>query len=63
MINPVTYFRQVKAEMQKVAWPSRKETTVSAMAVFIMVIISSAFLFCADQLIAFTVRLILGFGG
>ena len=63
MISPVNYYRQVKAEMQKVTWPSRKETTVSSIAVFIMVAISSVFLFCADQIIAFAVRLILGFGG
>lgn len=63
MISPVEYFRQVKSEMKKVTWPSRKETTVSATAVFIMVLISSVFLFCADQIIAFIVRMILGFGG
>lgn len=63
MLNPVVYFRQVKAEMKKVTWPSRKETTVSAVAVFVMVLISSVFLFFADQVIAFLVRLILSFGG
>ncbi|HEY8191530.1 MAG TPA: preprotein translocase subunit SecE [Alphaproteobacteria bacterium] len=64
MLNPVAYFKQVKAEMQKVTWPTRKETTVSAIAVFAMVVISSLFLFAADQLIALVVRLILGgFGG
>lgn len=64
MLNPVTYFKQVKAEMQKVTWPTRKETTVSAIAVFAMVVISSIFLFAADQVMAFAVRLILGgFGG
>ena len=30
LLNPVVYFRQVKAEMKKVTWPTRKETTVSA---------------------------------
>lgn len=63
MLNPVVYFRQVKAEMKKVTWPTRKETTVSAIAVFVMVLISSVFLFLADQVIAFLVRLILSFGG
>lgn len=63
MLNPVVYFRQVKAEMKKVTWPTRQETTVSAIAVFVMVLISSVFLFLADQVIAFLVRLILSFGG
>lgn len=61
MMNPVEYYKQVRAEMLKVTWPSRKETTISAVAVFSMVLISSIFLFMADQIIAFAVRLILGF--
>lgn len=61
--NPVVYFRQVKAEVKKVTWPTRKETTVSAIAVFIMVLISSLFLFLSDQVLAFVVNKILMIGG
>ena len=63
MPNPVEYYKQVRTEMQKVTWPTRKETTISAVAVFTMVLISSIFLFLSDQIIAFAVRMILGFGG
>ncbi len=63
MFNPVVYFRQVKSEVKKVTWPTRKETTVSAIAVFVMVLISSVFLFFADQIIALLVRMILSIGG
>ncbi|WP_435640430.1 preprotein translocase subunit SecE [Micavibrio aeruginosavorus] len=62
-LNPVPYFRQVKAEMKKVTWPTRKETTVSTIAVFIMVTIAAIFLFTADQIIAFLVQFIIGLGG
>jgi preprotein translocase subunit SecE len=62
-LSPVTYFRQVKAEMKKVTWPTRKETTVSTIAVFIMVTIAAIFLFTADQIIAFLVQFIIGLGG
>ncbi|AEP10463.1 preprotein translocase subunit SecE [Micavibrio aeruginosavorus] len=61
-LSPVTYFRQVKAEMKKVTWPTRKETTVSTIAVFIMVTIAAIFLFTADQIIAFLVQFIIGLG-
>lgn len=61
MMNPVEYYKQVRAEMLKVTWPTRKETTISAVAVFSMVLVSSIFLFMADQIIAFAVRLVLGF--
>jgi preprotein translocase subunit SecE len=56
------YARQVRAEMKKITWPSRKETTVSTIAVFIMVLLASMFLYVSDQVMAFLVRLIMGFG-
>ena len=60
--NPMQFVQQVKAEVQKVVWPSRKETTVSTIAVFIMVALAATFLFLADQIIAFLVNFILGLG-
>jgi len=63
MMNPVEYYRQVKTELKKVTWPTRQETTVSTIAVMIMVTISAIFLFLSDQVIAFIIRMVLGFGG
>ena len=60
--SPAQYVQQVKAEVKKVTWPSRKETTVSTIAVFIMVSLASLFLFFADQILAVIVNFILGFG-
>ncbi len=60
--GPIDYFRQVRAEMKKVTWPSRQETIVSVIAVFAMVFIASLFLFFADQIIAFVVKQILNLG-
>ena len=61
-INPITFFNQVKSEARKITWPSRKETTVSTISVFIMVFIASVFLYFADQIIAIIIRFIMGFG-
>lgn len=58
--KPIEFIRQVRQELARVTWPTRKETTVSAIMVFIMVCLCSAFLFVADQIIAFIVQLILG---
>ena len=58
--SPFEYVRQVKAEMQKVTWPSRQELTSSTIAVFIMVFLAAIFLFVADQILAFGVNSILG---
>lgn len=60
--GPMQFVQQVKAEVQKVTWPSRKETTVSTIAVFIMVILAATFLFFADQILAFLVNFILDLG-
>ena len=58
--SPLEYVRQVKAEMQKVTWPSRQELTSSTIAVFIMVFLAAVFLFVTDQVLAFGVNAILG---
>lgn len=60
--SPAQYVQQVKSEVKKVTWPSRKETTVSTIAVFIMVSLASLFLFFADQILAVIVNFILGLG-
>ena len=60
--SPVEFFRQVRSEAQKVTWPSRKETWISTVAVFVMVLLAAVFMFVADQVIAFVVRLILNIG-
>jgi preprotein translocase subunit SecE len=56
------YLRQVRAEVKRVTWPSRQETTISTIAVFLMVTISSIFLYFADQIMAMLVRMVMGFG-
>lgn len=56
------FFREVKTEMKKVTWPTKKETTTSTIAVFIMVFFAALFLFLADQILSFVVKLILDLG-
>ncbi len=58
--NPVRYTKEVKSEAKKVTWPTKDETIKSTIAVFIMVAIISAFLFFADQIMAFVIQLLLG---
>ncbi|MCF8495257.1 MAG: preprotein translocase subunit SecE [Alphaproteobacteria bacterium] len=58
----IEYIRQVRMEMKRVTWPSRKETIISTVSVFVMVIMASTFLYLADQIIALAVRFVMGFG-
>ncbi len=62
MSGPLSYFKEVKQEAQKVTWPSRKETIASTIAVFIMVLLASVFLYLSDQVLAWAVSKILSIG-
>ncbi len=57
--GPIQYFKEVKSELNKVTWPSKDETIKSTIAVFIMVVIIATFLFFADQVMSFFIKLIL----
>jgi preprotein translocase subunit SecE len=61
-INPGQFFRQVRQEVAKVTWPSRKETTISTAMVFVMVVLASIFFLLVDQFFAWAVKLIFGLG-
>lgn len=61
--NPFEFMQQVRTEVSKVTWPSRKETLVTSVMVFIMVFIACIFFFLTDTVIGFIVRLVLGIGG
>lgn len=61
--SPARFIQEVRQEVKRVAWPSRKETGVSTAMVFAMVIFSALFFFVVDQILAFGVKTIFGFGG
>ena len=61
--SPVQFIRQVRQETAKVTWPSRKETLVTTMMVFIMVALAAVFFLIVDQVFSFGVGLVLGIGG
>ena len=61
--TPLEFVTQVRQETAKVTWPTRKETVVTTGMVFVMVAVMAVFFFFVDQILAFGVRLVLGFGG
>ncbi len=60
--SPGEFVRQVRQEVSKVTWPTRKETTVTTMMVFVMVFMLALFFFLVDQVLSWGVKLILGIG-
>jgi preprotein translocase subunit SecE len=58
--SPFKFLQEVRSETAKVTWPSRRETMITTIMVFIMVAASSIFFFAADQLIRVVITFILG---
>ncbi|MBS0642946.1 MAG: preprotein translocase subunit SecE [Acetobacteraceae bacterium] len=54
--QPVKFVREVRTEMARVTWPSRKETLVTTGLVFAMASIAALFFFVVDQIIGLGVR-------
>ncbi len=59
-VSPFKFLQEVRAEAQKVTWPTRKETTVTTIMVFIMVVLASIFFLLADQVMRVAVSFLLG---
>jgi preprotein translocase subunit SecE len=50
----------VRSETAKVTWPTRRETTITTIMVFVMVALASIFFFAADMVIRYLVTFLLG---
>lgn len=61
--SPFQFVQEVRREASKVTWPTRKETGVTTMMVFIMVAAASVFFLLVDQVLRFGVGFLLGVGG
>jgi preprotein translocase subunit SecE len=58
--SPFQFFQEVREETNKVTWPSRRETMITTIMVFVMVALASIFFFVSDQIIRVAVTYILG---
>ena len=60
--SPWQFIQQVRQEVSKVTWTSRKETVVTTTMVLIMVFCASIFFFIVDWFLGIGVKSILGLG-
>ncbi len=58
--NPLQFIQQVRAEVAKVVWPSRREVLVTSAMVFAMAVLTAIFFFFVDFLIRQGLQGILG---
>jgi preprotein translocase subunit SecE len=61
--NPAQFVRQVRQEINRITWATKRETMIASLTVFVMVLIASAFFFLVDLLLSNIVQILLGFGG
>jgi len=61
-VSPFKFLQEVRAEAQKVTWPTRRETAITTLMVFIMASVAAVFFLVADQVIRVLVTFVLGIG-
>jgi len=47
-VTPIQFFREVRAEARKITWTSRRETWITSVMVFIMILIVATFFVLVD---------------
>jgi preprotein translocase subunit SecE len=60
--NPFEFIQQVRTEVAKVTWPTRRETVITTVMVLIMSVAAALFFLTADWVLSHIVTFILGFG-
>ncbi|MGA8155589.1 MAG: preprotein translocase subunit SecE [Rhodoplanes sp.] len=61
-VSPFKFLQEVRQETEKVTWPSRRETAITTLMVFIMSTVAALFFLFADQIIRMLVTFVLGIG-
>ena len=61
-VSPIQFFRQVKQEVKKVTWPTKKEVIQTSIMVLIIVAIAATFFFVVDQILGWGVQKIFMIG-
>jgi preprotein translocase subunit SecE len=60
--EPVKFLGDVRREVTRVTWPSRKETAITTALVFGMVVLAAVFFLVVDQVMGLGVRALFGAG-
>jgi preprotein translocase subunit SecE len=58
-IKPFEFLQQVRTETSKVTWPSRRETVLTTIMVFVMAAVAAIFFLIADQIIRYGMNFLL----
>ncbi len=59
-VNPLKFVQQVRSEVGKVTWPSRREVMLTTLMVFLMAVLTAAFFSVIDIVIRTGLQTLLG---
>ena len=62
-VSPAQFVRQVRQEVSRVSWATRRETGLATITVFVMATIAAIFFLLVDMVLSNVVQFVLGFGG
>ena len=60
--SPAQFVRQVRQEISKISWATRRETGTATLTVFVMVTIAALFFLLVDMVLSSGVQVVLGIG-
>lgn len=60
--NPFEFIQQVRTEVAKVTWPTRRETMITTAMVLLMSIAAALFFLAADWFLSTLVTFVFGLG-
>ncbi len=63
MVNPLQFIQQVRAEVSKVVWPTRREVMLTSMMVFFLAVLTAAFFWLVDRVIFSGLEVVLTYFG
>jgi preprotein translocase subunit SecE len=62
MTSPAKFLREVRQEMHKVTWPTRRETMASTALVLVLSAVAAILFMVVDSLLGSAVSAVLGLG-
>ena len=61
--NPAQFVRQVRQEINRITWATRRETLYASLSVLVMALIASLFFLLVDLSLSSIVEFLLSLGG
>ena len=62
-VSPAQFVRQVRQEINRITWATRRDTLTATITVLVMSTIAAVFFLLVDWILSGVVQLVLGFGG